>query len=299
MKRIVVTCALALPFLTACNESGSAASAPEVEGVHTRYYVTHENYDDEFTSLLRYFVVASDAGGLENIEHIEIMRPNRDHWLTIHDTRPTTDDYRDGLNSDGFFSSNNYYSISEPNRREIQGYEVRVTNSAGASTTQSFDLTVPEDWLNGNETFIYDYKYSGSDTASGIAGLDFANVDNVVIDSETLDLGLTVTDDRTLEVIVEFYAYDPEEEGTFSGYHWVGATRILTNDDFDPGVHKPFTFDLDDESQFELNPFSDRLLTEATHVIVLSRGPKEPVRIDGVDIDLRSFLAHTEWQAIE
>lgn len=250
-----------------------------------------DQQDTAYYSALQFYVLASDDRGLDNIEHVEIRFAYSQNWYTIHDTRASTpeEDQRDATDNGIFTSTNIYNTGDEAHRREMHDYQVRVTNAQGRSATTSFDLTVPEDWQDGHETFVYDLKYDGdeNDIANGVEGLGAAKLDGFKIENNDLEFELTVDDARSLAVDVLLYNDD----------QLVGVVSRLTeeNDYATGGQATKLDFDLSNEDDFE---FSDNGLgvEDIDSYFVVHYGPWISIEERSEDnLNVQPFLYWSGW----
>ncbi|TGG93436.1 hypothetical protein E4656_10325 [Natronospirillum operosum] len=299
--------ALTAPALTACNSS-SSASAPTIEDISTRYRTNHVDYsiqagaDSTFTSTLQVYVSASSSGSTDDITLVEAQFAGQGRDI-VHDQRSSTDadDRVNGL-FNGYFRSLNYYSTGDQkNRRELEGHRVFVTNSDGRTTSREFELTIPEGWASGHESFVYDNEYDEDDKTDGIPGLGPVEVDDLKITADEVSFDLSTdeneTEARSESMLIQFFKKDEDND---SYYPLANSRRVLQDDGEYTTDGQPTEVQLarNDEDDIVLSHYAmdnNLDLEDATHYFLVHHGPPVDLMVDGAALRGWPFLYWSGW----
>lgn len=292
--------ALTAPVLTACNSS-SSASAPTIEDISTRYRTNHVDYSTQtganstFTSTLQVYVSASSSGSTDDITLVEVEFAGQSRSI-VHDQRSSTDadDRVNGL-FNGYFRSLNYYSTGDQrNRRELEGHRVFVTNSDGRTTSREFELSIPEGWANGHESFVYDNEYAGGDKADGIPGMRPVEVENLLITADEVSFDLSTEEERSESMLIQFFKDDGGDYRSLAT-----SRRVLEDGEYTVGGGLTgVQLDRNDEEDIELSHYAmdnGLDLDDATHYFLVHHGPPMDLMVDGVARGGWPFLHWSGW----
>ena len=214
--------------LVACQPGGGSGSnsGPQVESFHTQV-ITFTSDDSAMDMDLRIRFEVSDPDGFDDLNTAILFFPNGENYnISIPDRKSE---------SNGEYYFYTYFNLTDfplvDGQRQfpMTDYSVLIQDFSGNKTTYDFSLldaqgvTVPDGTLMVHPN---DFSAAGGSGGDYRSAMGIPVINDVVFTSDTVDVTLTVEDERTKEL--EFFFED--QEGETVAYFWEkNATNINTS----------------------------------------------------------------------